>query len=159
MPYLAMRRRCDAVIITAACCHQITSHARNLVFAYPAKNPKDCPNFMGWKHEAVIIWEWPHPNRQPRTRPRQCSTSRSCPPQSRGPRARPAVPDSGVESRPIAAGNFTKNPVMKHLNAHILDELPGADQIDVDGFFVGNHHYPIPGELEILANALGDLRV
>lgn len=70
-----------------------------------------------------------------------------------------ALNDAGIESRPIVAGNFTKNPVMKHLNAQVPDELPGADRIDVDGFFVGNHHYPIPGELEMLANALSDLRV
>jgi CDP-6-deoxy-D-xylo-4-hexulose-3-dehydrase len=45
---------------------------------------------------------------------------------------------SGVECRPIVAGNFTKNPVIKYLNCEALSEYPAAEKIDKDGFFIGN---------------------
>lgn len=50
----------------------------------------------------------------------------------------------GFELRPIVAGNFTKNEVMKHLRAEIHGELVHADHIDRQGLFIGNHHYAIP---------------
>lgn len=54
-----------------------------------------------------------------------------------------ALSDAGVEARPIVAGNFTLNPVMKYLDAVVPEELPASDKIHVDGLFVGNHHYPV----------------
>ncbi len=60
----------------------------------------------------------------------------------------------GVESRPIVAGNFTKNPVMKHLNHCPLDNLPNADKIDADGLFIGNHHFNMDKEFSVLTDAL-----
>ncbi|KJL41237.1 DegT/DnrJ/EryC1/StrS family aminotransferase [Microbacterium trichothecenolyticum] len=65
-----------------------------------------------------------------------------------------ALGEAGIESRPIVAGNFARNPVMGHLRAEVPESLPAADRIHVDGLFVGNHHYPIPGELELLATAI-----
>ncbi|WP_295511746.1 DegT/DnrJ/EryC1/StrS aminotransferase family protein [Sulfitobacter sp.] len=61
----------------------------------------------------------------------------------------------GFECRPIVAGNFTKNPVMEHIPHVIHGTLPNAQYIDVNGLFVGNHHYPIPEAVD----ALADLRV
>ncbi|MFT7440889.1 MAG: CDP-6-deoxy-D-xylo-4-hexulose-3-dehydrase, partial [Sulfitobacter sp.] len=61
----------------------------------------------------------------------------------------------GFECRPIVAGNFTKNPVMEHIPHVIHGTLPNAQYIDVNGLFVGNHHYPIPEAVE----ALSGLRV
>lgn len=49
----------------------------------------------------------------------------------------------GFESRPIVAGNFAKNEVVKHFDAEVHGELKNADHIDRQGLFVGNHHYPI----------------
>jgi len=46
----------------------------------------------------------------------------------------------GVETRPIVAGNFTVNPVMKHLKHAPLSTLPNAERLHQDGFFIGNHH-------------------
>jgi CDP-6-deoxy-D-xylo-4-hexulose-3-dehydrase len=60
----------------------------------------------------------------------------------------------GVESRPIVAGNFTRNPVMRHLDHAPLGPLPNADKVHGDGIFVGNHHYNIYEKLELLANSL-----
>lgn len=49
----------------------------------------------------------------------------------------------GFESRPIVAGNFAKNEVVKHFDAEVHGELRNADHIDQRGLFIGNHHYPI----------------
>lgn len=48
---------------------------------------------------------------------------------------------ANIDSRPIVAGNFARNPVMAHLNAVIPNDLPNADHIHQDGLFIGNHHY------------------
>jgi CDP-6-deoxy-D-xylo-4-hexulose-3-dehydrase len=69
-----------------------------------------------------------------------------------------ALDAAGIESRPIVAGNFTLNPVMRYLDASVPDALPGADKVHVDGLFVGNHHFPIPEQLALLATTLDSLR-
>lgn len=68
-----------------------------------------------------------------------------------------ALTAAGIEARPIVAGNFTRNPVMRHLSASVPDSLPAADRIHEDGLFVGNHHYPIDAEIEMLASVLHDV--
>lgn len=60
----------------------------------------------------------------------------------------------GIASRPIVAGNFTRNPVMKHLNHVALPDLPNADQIHENGLFIGNHHYEMSEEFDLLRDAL-----
>jgi CDP-6-deoxy-D-xylo-4-hexulose-3-dehydrase len=59
-----------------------------------------------------------------------------------------------IQSRPIVAGNFTRNPVMKHLRHDPIGDLPGADHIHENGLFVGNHHYDISIQLDRLAEIL-----
>ncbi|NYE21017.1 DegT/DnrJ/EryC1/StrS family aminotransferase [Microbacterium immunditiarum] len=54
-----------------------------------------------------------------------------------------AFDEAGIESRPVVAGNFTRNPVMAHLDAVVPESLPAADKVHVDGLFVGNHHFPV----------------
>ena len=49
----------------------------------------------------------------------------------------------GFECRPIVAGNFARNEVMKYFDADIFGDLANADHIDSQGLFVGNHHYSI----------------
>jgi CDP-4-dehydro-6-deoxyglucose reductase, E1 len=61
---------------------------------------------------------------------------------------------AGIESRPIVAGNFTRNPVMKHLRYVDLPPLPVADSIHDNGLFVGNHHYSILNEIDVLVEVL-----
>ncbi|MFG6486796.1 DegT/DnrJ/EryC1/StrS family aminotransferase [Roseateles sp. BYS78W] len=56
----------------------------------------------------------------------------------------------GFESRPIVAGNFAKNEVMKYFDASIHGALRNADHIDNFGLFIGNHHYPIVDALKVL---------
>lgn len=65
-----------------------------------------------------------------------------------------ALAEAGVECRPIVAGNFTRNPVMSMLDVADIPELPAADHVDADGLFVGNHHYPIEAELDLLDQVL-----
>jgi len=54
---------------------------------------------------------------------------------------------AGVDTRPIVAGNFTRNPVMKHLVYSPIPALPAADRVHDAGFFFGNHHFDITSEL------------
>lgn len=56
----------------------------------------------------------------------------------------------GFECRPIVAGNFVRNEVMKYFDAHIVGTLANADYIDSHGLFVGNHHYPIVNAIQAL---------
>jgi CDP-6-deoxy-D-xylo-4-hexulose-3-dehydrase len=57
---------------------------------------------------------------------------------------------AGIECRPIVAGNFTKNPVINFFNYEIHDKLKNAKIIDTNGFFIGNHHYSLKDELDLL---------
>jgi CDP-6-deoxy-D-xylo-4-hexulose-3-dehydrase len=68
-----------------------------------------------------------------------------------------ALMEAGIETRPIVAGNFTRNPVMKHLNAILPDRLPNADHIHENGFFIGNHHFDIRKPLAIAAEIIDAL--
>lgn len=60
--------------------------------------------------------------------------------------------DNGFECRPIVAGNFAKNEVMKYFNFDIYGELKNANHIDLNGLFIGNHHYPIDEAIDSLRN-------
>lgn len=62
--------------------------------------------------------------------------------------------DLSIQARPIVAGNFARNPVMKHLDYAELPSLANADRVHFDGLFVGNHHYSLTKELELLHKAL-----
>jgi len=60
----------------------------------------------------------------------------------------------GIESRPIVAGNFTKNPVIRHLEHTPIPDLPIADEIHFNGLFIGNHHYDLNEQLNHLQTTL-----
>lgn len=68
-----------------------------------------------------------------------------------------ALDAAGVESRPIVAGDFTKNPVCRLMPHDVVGNLENARRIDVDGLFVGNHHYPLDRELQLLADVFDGL--
>lgn len=69
-----------------------------------------------------------------------------------------ALTRAGIEARPIVAGNFTRNPVMRYLDAFVPEQLPGADKVHNDGLFVGNHHYEIFDSIDVLYDVISDLR-
>jgi CDP-6-deoxy-D-xylo-4-hexulose-3-dehydrase len=57
----------------------------------------------------------------------------------------------GFECRPIVAGNFAKNEVVKYFDSEVHGTLKNAEHIDQNGLFVGNHHFPIPDAFVALA--------
>lgn len=61
----------------------------------------------------------------------------------------------GFETRPIVSGNFTKNPVLDLMDHSLHGEMTNADDIDRNGFFIGNHHYPIPDAIKAIAEFRG----
>ncbi|MBU5680974.1 DegT/DnrJ/EryC1/StrS family aminotransferase [Blautia sp. MSJ-9] len=46
---------------------------------------------------------------------------------------------ANIECRPIVAGNFTRNPVIKYMDYRIPSPLTNADEIHEQGLFIGNH--------------------
>jgi CDP-6-deoxy-D-xylo-4-hexulose-3-dehydrase len=64
---------------------------------------------------------------------------------------------NGIEYRPIVAGNFAKNEVIKFFNYSIHGRLTNADIIDEAGLFVGNHHYNMDKEFEVLKRVLNQI--
>ncbi len=66
-----------------------------------------------------------------------------------------ALGAQGVECRPVVAGNFAKNEVVtKHMDHVIHGRLTNADEIDANGLFIGNHHYPLTDRWDLLRAAL-----
>ncbi len=61
----------------------------------------------------------------------------------------------GVESRPIVAGNFVKNPVIDRLPHDPPPPLPNAEAVDERGFYIGAHRLDDAG-LDQLVAALKD---
>jgi CDP-4-dehydro-6-deoxyglucose reductase, E1 len=57
--------------------------------------------------------------------------------------------NAGVESRPLIAGNFTKQPVNEYLNGRISGSLDVADDIHDNGMYIGNHPYKLQRELQL----------
>jgi CDP-6-deoxy-D-xylo-4-hexulose-3-dehydrase len=46
---------------------------------------------------------------------------------------------NNIETRPIVAGNFTLNPVIKYIDHTIYGDLTNSNIIHNNGFFIGNH--------------------
>ncbi len=66
-----------------------------------------------------------------------------------------AFAEHGVECRPIVTGNFAKNEVVKkHMDHSIHGTLTHAEDIDVNGLFIGNHHYNLNDKWPLLQAAL-----
>lgn len=59
--------------------------------------------------------------------------------------------ESGVDCRPIVAGNFVRNPVVEYFDYEVHGELSGSDVASDCGLFIGNHHYDISKELASVA--------
>ncbi len=61
-----------------------------------------------------------------------------------------ALKEAEIECRPIVTGNFLRNPVIDKLDHNVFGQIKAADVIDSEGLFVGNHHHPIPAQLDRL---------
>ncbi|MBO3086694.1 DegT/DnrJ/EryC1/StrS family aminotransferase [Cellulomonas dongxiuzhuiae] len=64
---------------------------------------------------------------------------------------------AGIECRPIVAGNFAKNPVMRWLDHEVHGTLRNADLIDTNGLFIGNREGDLDAELDLLASVLDEV--
>ena len=60
----------------------------------------------------------------------------------------------GFECRPIVAGNFAKNEVVKYFDSEVHGQLKNADHVDRNGLFIGNHHYSIDDAILKLKNLI-----
>ncbi|MEO5339408.1 MAG: DegT/DnrJ/EryC1/StrS family aminotransferase [Magnetococcus sp. MYC-9] len=61
-----------------------------------------------------------------------------------------ALAEAGFECRPIVAGNFARNEVVRYLDSSVFGTLQNADHLDGNGLFVGNQHFPIPDAIRAL---------
>ena len=64
---------------------------------------------------------------------------------------------AGIESRPIVAGNFMRNPVMQHLKHVVHHPIVAADDIEANGLFIGNHHYPLGDQIAYVRRLFEDM--
>lgn len=62
--------------------------------------------------------------------------------------------ENGIESRPIVAGDFTKNPVIKWLKHEIKSDLKYAKYIDINGLFIGNNPINLEKEIDLFLKTL-----
>ncbi|SMC80938.1 DegT/DnrJ/EryC1/StrS family aminotransferase [Rhizobium sp. RU36D] len=53
-----------------------------------------------------------------------------------------------VDVRPIVAGNFVKNAVIRFFDYEIAGSLDAAERVDTHGFFIGNHQVDIRHKLD-----------
>lgn len=60
----------------------------------------------------------------------------------------------GIEYRPIVAGNFAKNDVIKYFNYKVHGDLRNANVVDENGLFIGNHHYSLEDEFIYLSKII-----
>lgn len=68
-----------------------------------------------------------------------------------------ALAAANIECRPIVAGNFLRNPVISHLKHVVRQDISVADDIDCNGLFVGNHHYPLAEQIAFLRSVFDAL--
>ncbi len=63
-----------------------------------------------------------------------------------------AFKEAGIDTRPIVAGNFVKNPVVQYFDYTVHNELTNSDIVNDCGLFIGNHHYDITEQLQSVAD-------
>lgn len=64
---------------------------------------------------------------------------------------------ANIETRPVLAGNFVKNPVVKWLDCEVQNDLSNSNKIHENGLYVGNHHFDLSKELGYLDEVLDAL--
>ncbi|TWD48661.1 CDP-6-deoxy-D-xylo-4-hexulose-3-dehydrase [Agrobacterium vitis] len=61
---------------------------------------------------------------------------------------------NGVDVRPVVAGNFVKNEVVKYFDYSVAGTLEAAERIDTAGFFIGNHQVDVRDKLRSIRRIL-----
>jgi CDP-6-deoxy-D-xylo-4-hexulose-3-dehydrase len=62
--------------------------------------------------------------------------------------------ENGIECRPIVSGNFTKNKVISYFDYEVSGDLKNSDLVDKNGLFIGNHHYSLNNEIDLVADLI-----
>ena len=62
--------------------------------------------------------------------------------------------DHEIDTRPIVAGNFTKNKVIEFFDCELSGEMTNAIYLDEKGFFVGNHQFEITDKIDYLVSII-----
>lgn len=65
-----------------------------------------------------------------------------------------SLTQNSIESRPIVAGNFAKNPVSKYMKLSASQPLINTEHVDKCGFFLGNSHLDLCPAFESLFKLL-----
>lgn len=68
-----------------------------------------------------------------------------------------ALTKKGVETRPIVAGNFMKNPVIKYINYIDNNDYKNADYIHQNGFFMGNDIGDLQPNIDMVYDVLNSM--
>ncbi|MBV0891656.1 DegT/DnrJ/EryC1/StrS family aminotransferase [Paracoccus sp. Z118] len=68
-----------------------------------------------------------------------------------------ALQAAGIECRPIVTGNFLANPVIEKLDHSVFGTVEAAENVDRNGLFTGNHHYPIAPQIARLREVVQDV--
>ena len=66
---------------------------------------------------------------------------------------------AGVAVRPIVAGNFLRNDVLKHMNYRLVGSDQQVEHVHNNGFFIGNSQASLPDELQAVAQLLHEVTV
>lgn len=66
--------------------------------------------------------------------------------------------ENGVETRPIVAGNFMKNPVIDRLNWDSVGTFEGADDLHDNGFFIGNDCVDLSENIKMVADIIRNIK-
>ena len=65
---------------------------------------------------------------------------------------------NGIEYRPIVSGNFLKNEMLlRFFDYEIFGDISGAKIIEDRGLFLGNHHYDLKNQIDLLAKVLSNI--
>lgn len=68
-----------------------------------------------------------------------------------------ALMEAKIEIRPIVAGNFVRNPVIRYLDYSVPEPLYNADYIHDNGFFIGNHSTNNTAEIDYFVSVLRNI--
>jgi len=66
--------------------------------------------------------------------------------------------DNGVETRPIVAGNFMRNPVIDRLNWDSIGSFEVADDLHFNGFFIGNDSIDLEENIKSVAEIIRNIK-
>lgn len=66
--------------------------------------------------------------------------------------------ENGVETRPIVAGNFMKNPVIDRLNWDSVGTFEASDDLDQNGFFIGNDCVDLSENINMVADIIRNIK-